>query len=138
MFLFDTDTLSQVLRRDPPPSLLVRMAAVPLEEQFTTAITVGEMVYGAERSSRREYLLRQFEERLWPVVRVLPFDLAAGETYGRLRAELERSGTPLAEPDLRIAAIALTRNLTVVTGNVRHFSRVAGLQVENWIQPPGC
>ena len=133
MFLFDTDTLSQVLRRDPSPSLLVRMAAVPLEEQFTTAITVGEMVYGAERSSRREYLLRQFEERLWPVVRVLPFDLAAGQTYGRLRVELERAGAPLAEPDLRIASIAVTHGLTVVTGNVRHFSRVPGLQVENWI-----
>ena len=133
MFLFDTDTLSQILRRDPSPSLLVRMAAVPQEEQFTTAITVGEMVYGAERSSRREYLLRQFEERLWPVVRVLPFDLAAGQTYGRLRVVLERAGAPLAEPDLRIASIAVTHGLTVVTGNVRHFSRVPGLQVENWI-----
>ena len=133
MFLFDTDTLSQVIRRDPPPALLVRLAAVPPEEQFTTAITVGEMVYGAERSSRREYLLRQFEERLWPTLRILPFDRAAAETYGGLRAELERAGTPLAEPDLRIAAIALIHNFTVVTGNVRHFSRVAGLQVENWI-----
>ena len=109
------------------------MAAVPAEEQFTTAITVGEMVYGAQRSPRREYLLRQLEERLWPMVRMLPFDRAAGETYGRLRAELERAGTSLAEPDLRIAAIAVARDLTVVTGNVRHFSRVPGLQVENWI-----
>ena len=67
------------------------------------------------------------------MVRVLPFDLAAGQTYGGLRAELERAGTPLAEPDLRIASIALTHNLTVVTGNVRHFSRVPGLKVENWI-----
>ncbi len=133
MFLFDTDSLSQVLRRDPSPSILIRMAAVPREEQFTTAITVGEMVYGAERSSRREYLLRQFEERLWPNLRILPFDRAAAETYGRIRAELERAGTPLAEPDLRIGAIALTRDLTVVTGNTRHFSRIPGLRVENWM-----
>jgi tRNA(fMet)-specific endonuclease VapC len=133
MYLFDTDTLSQVLRRHPSTPLLVRMAAVPLGEQFTTAITVGELVYGAERSSRREYLLTQFEERLWPEVRVLPFDRADAETYGRLRVELERAGTPLAEPDLRIASIALTHDLTVITGNVRHFSRVPGLKVENWI-----
>ncbi len=133
MFLFDTDALSQVLRRDPSPSILIRMASVPREEQFTTAITVGEMVYGAERSSRREYLLGQFEERLWPNLRILPFDHAAAETYGRIRAELERAGTPLAEPDLRIAAIALTRDLTVVTGNTRHFSRVPGLRVEDWL-----
>jgi predicted nucleic acid-binding protein len=133
MFLFDTDVLSHVLKRAPAPSLLGRLATVPPEQQFTTAITVGEMVYGAYRSPRREQLLRQLEERVWPNVRILPFNRAAAETYGRLRAELERAGTPLSEPDLRIAAIALTHDLTVVTGNVRHFSRVPGLRVENWL-----
>lgn len=134
MFLFDTDTLSNVLRREPSSALLVRLAEVPPGEQFTTTITVGEMVYGANRSARREYLLKQFEERLWPTLRILPFDRQAAETYGALRAELERSGTPLAEPDLRIASIGLSHDLTVVTGNVRHFSRVPGLTIENWIQ----
>jgi tRNA(fMet)-specific endonuclease VapC len=133
MFLFDTDTLSQVLKRDPSPSLLVRMAALSAEEQFTTAITVGEMVFGAHKSARREHLLRQLEDRVWPSLRILPFDRTAAETYGRLRAELERAGMSLAEPDLWIAAIALTRDLTVVTGNTRHFARVPGLRVEDWI-----
>ncbi len=133
MFLFDTDTLSHVIRREPPPSLLVRLAAVPVEEQFTTAITVGEMVYGAHRSPRREHLLGELRERVLRNVEVLPFDRAAGEAYGRLRAELESAGTPIGEADTRIAAIALTHNLTVVTGNVRHFAQVPGLRVENWI-----
>jgi len=133
MYLFDTDLLSQVLKRAPSPLLLARLATVPPEQHFTTAITVGELVYGAYRSPRREQLLRQLEERLWPNVRVLPFHRAAAETYGRLRAELERAGTPLSEPDLRIAAIALTHDLTMVTGNVRHFARVPGLRVENWL-----
>ncbi len=133
MFLFDTDTLSNILKPNPSPNLLVRLATTALDEQYTTSITVGEMVYGAHRSSRREYFLRLLAERVWPSVQVLPFDGAAGETYGRIRADLERRGTPVAEPDLRIAAIALVHNLTVVTGNVRHFSRVPGLQVEDWI-----
>ena len=133
MFLFDTDTLSQVLRREPPQSLLVRLAAVPAEEQFTTAITVGEMVYGAHRSPRPDHFLKLLRERVLNDVKVLPFDQAAGEAYGRLRAELERAGTPIGEADTRIAAIALTHGLTVVTGNIRHFSRVPGLRVENWI-----
>jgi tRNA(fMet)-specific endonuclease VapC len=133
MFLFDTDTLSQVLKRTPSSALLARLAIVPPEQQFTSAITVGEMVYGAYRSPSPEPLLRQLEERVWPNVRVLPFDRPAAETYGRLRAELERAGTPLSEPDLRIASIALTHDLTVVTGNVRHFVRVSGLRVENWL-----
>ena len=76
MFLFDTDTLSHVLRREPLPSLLVRLAAVPAEEQFTTAITIGEMVYGAHRSPRREYFLSELRERVLRNVAVLPFDRA--------------------------------------------------------------
>lgn len=133
MYLFDTDILSQVLKRTPSPTLLTRLATVPAKQQFTSAITVGEMVYGAYRSDRPDHFLRQLEERLWPNIRILPFNRAAAETYGRLRAELEEAGTPLAEPDLRIAAIALTHELTMVTGNVRHFSRVAGLRIENWL-----
>lgn len=61
------------------------------------------------------------------------FDAAPAERYGRLRAEFESAGRGLAEPDLRIASIALSRDLTVVTGNVRHFSRVPELLVENWL-----
>ena len=133
MYLFDTDILSQVLKRAPPATLLTRLAAVPAEVQFTSAITVGEMVYGAYRSDRPDHFLRQLEERLWPNIRILPFDRTAAETYGRLRAQLEEAGVPLAEPDLRIAAIALTHDLTMVTGNVRHFSRVPGLRTENWL-----
>jgi len=133
VYLFDTDILSQVLKRAPSPGLLTRLATVPAEQQFTSAITVGEMVYGAYRSDRPDHFLRQLEERLWPNIRILPFNRAAAETYGRLRAQLEEAGAPLAEPDLRIAAIALTHDLTMVTGNIRHFSRVPGLRTESWL-----
>ena len=133
MFLFDTDTLSQVMRPNPSSSLLSRLASVPSELQFTSSITVGELVYGAHHGPRTEHHLRQLTDLVLPMVQVLPFDLTSAETYGRLRADLERAGTPLAEPDLRIGSIALTNNLTVVTGNIRHFDRISGLQVENWI-----
>lgn len=133
MYLFDTDALSQVLKPAPSPAFLARLGAVAPELQFTSAITVGEMVYGAYRSGRPDHFLRLLDERLWPNIRVLPFNRAAAEVYGRLRAELERAGTPLAEPDLRIASIALTYDLTMVTGNVRHFERVPGLRVETWL-----
>ncbi len=133
MYLFDTDTLSYVVKRVPPPAFLARLASIPAEQQFTSVITVGEMVYGAYRSERRDSLLRSLEDKLWSNIRVLPFNRQAAETYGRLCADLERQGKPLAEPDLRIAAIALRYDLTVVTGNVRHFSRVRELRVENWL-----
>jgi tRNA(fMet)-specific endonuclease VapC len=68
-------------------------------------------------------------------VTILPFDDTAAGVYGALRAQLERQGTPLAEPDLRIAAVALANDLILVTGNVRHFARVPGLPIENWLAP---
>jgi tRNA(fMet)-specific endonuclease VapC len=132
-YLFDTDTLSNPLKRNPSLSLLRRLAAVPPEDQFTTTITVGEMIYRAYRSPRREDLLRRMDQDVWPNVQILLFDRNAAVIHGRLRHELEQQGTPLAEPDLRIGAIALARGLTLVTGNVRHFSRVPGLSIENWL-----
>lgn len=133
MYCFDTDVLSAVLRRDPPLHLVRRLARVPADMQFTTAITLGELLYGASRRGSAE-----LAERVASVVRraaaVLPFDSRAAEVYGPLRSRLEAEGRRLDEPDLRIASIALARELTLVTGNVRHFARVPGLRVENWLQ----
>ena len=64
---------------------------------------------------------------------ILAFDISAAEAFGGIRAELERAGAPLSEPDLSIGAIALTNNLTVVAGNVRHFARIPELEVEDFI-----
>jgi tRNA(fMet)-specific endonuclease VapC len=132
VYCFDTDTLSAVVRRDPPLHLIRRLAQVPPTEQATTTINLGELLYGAaKRGSER--LAKQVREVLLSATFILPFDEDAAEVYGPLRAQLERDGRRLDEPDLRIASIALSRGLTVVTGNVRHFARVPGLAVENWL-----
>ena len=132
-YLFDTDTISNTMKKTPSPSLLRRLAATSPEQQFTTTITVGEMTYGALRSSRAEEILDRLTKQVWPNIQILPFDMPAAETYGRLRAALERVGLTVAEPDLRIAAIAVSRGLMVVTGNVRHFVKVPDLDVEDWL-----
>jgi predicted nucleic acid-binding protein len=132
-YLFDTDALSNPLKKNPSLAFLRRLAAVRPEDQFTSTITVGEMVYGAYKSSRPDYFLQRLDSEVWPNVRILPFDLDAALVYGRVRRELESQGTPVAEPDLRIASIALARGLTLITGNVRHFAHVPGLSIENWL-----
>jgi len=132
-YLFDTDTLSNPLKKTPSLSLIRRLASVPPEQQFTIAITVGEMIYGAHKSQRRDDILQRLNTQVWPNVQILPFDTAAAQVYGPLRRELELRGTPVAEPDLRIAAIALSHGLTLITGNVRHLSKVPGLLIENWL-----
>ena len=132
-YLLDTDTLSNPLKKRPSSSLLRRLAEVPTAQQFTSTITIGEMVYGAHRSAKRETFIQHLYEDILPNVHVLPFDLDAAFVFGRLRAELEALGTPLDLADLRIASIALSKGLVLVTGNVRHFERVPDLTIENWL-----
>ncbi len=134
MYLLDTDILSNLAKRTPSTALVAKLASVPPEEQFTSSITLGELVYGAYRlRTHTSLFLDRLEGALLPNLPVLPFDAAASRRYGEVRAELERRGTPLGEADLRIGAIALSRDLTVVTGNVRHFERIPDLSVENWL-----
>ncbi len=133
MIVFDTDVISYVLRPAPPAGLIRRVADVDPDEQAITAVTAGELVDGAWRSSRPEHFLAALRDRVWPNIRVLSFDLSAAMIYGRLRADLERDGTPMAEPDLRIAAICLRHDATLATGNLRHFERVPDLRVEDWL-----
>jgi len=134
LYLIDTDTLGNLLSKRPSVRLLRRLSATSPSQQFTSTITAGELYYGIERSSQSEKLRERLEDEVWPRVTVLPFDVKAAEVYGRLRAELERKGEPLSDPDLMIASIALANSLTLITGNTKHFKRVNELQIENWLQ----
>ena len=134
MYLLDTDILSNLMKRTPSSVLVARVARVPPEHQFTSSITLGELVYGAHRlRGRTAALLEKIEDDLLPTLPVLPFDTSAARRYGEIRAELEQKGTPIGDADVRIAAIALAHGLKVVTGNERHFRRVPGLETENWL-----
>lgn len=135
MYLLDTDILSNLMKQSPSSALLVKVAQVPPEQQFTSSITFGELVYGAHRMKERTaVLLEKIEKALLPNLPILPFDAHAAQRYGEMRADLELRGTPIGDADMRIAAIALSQNLKVVTGNERHFRRVPELEIENWLE----
>lgn len=135
MYLLDTDVLSNLMRRSPSGVLVSKVASVPPEHQFTSSITLGELMYGAHRlKDRTAALVQKIEATLLPNLHVLPFGAVAARHYGELRAEMERRGTPIGDADTRIAAIALSHDLKVVTGNERHFRRVPGLEIENWLE----
>jgi tRNA(fMet)-specific endonuclease VapC len=121
MYLFDTDTLSNLLKKSPSQKLLIRLAELKRHEQYTTTITIGEMVYGAYKSNRPEYFIEKLDELLLPNLTILAFDELAARKYGLLRANLEKAGTPISEPDLRIASICLVHDLRLITGNTKHF-----------------
>ena len=133
MHLFDTDTLSNIVRRKPAGHLLEKLRELPKALQFTTAINVGEIYYGAHRSSRKEQILEAFENKVFPNINILPFDRESGQVFGILKAELEKSGIGCSEPGLRIAAVAIQNKLTLITGNTKRFSNVPGLRLQNWM-----
>lgn len=136
MYLLDTDILSNLLRRTPSTTLIAKLAAVPPEHQFTSAITLGELLFGAYRlGAGSRTLLGTMEKTLLPNLTVVPFETEAAYRYGKTRVEMEHRGILIGDADLRIAAIALARGLTVVTGNTQHFRRVPELPVENWLEP---
>ena len=133
MYLFDTDTLSNVVKRKPSGRLLEKLEETPIAFQHTSAINVGEIYYGANRSSRKKQILKAFEEMVFPNVNILPFDRQSGQVFGILKAELEKRAIGCSEPDLRIAAVAIQHSLILITGNTKHFKNIPGLRIEDWI-----
>ena len=130
MRLLDTDTLSALVRPTVPARVVRNMQA--LARAYTSAVNVAEILFGIEKRNS-ERLRRSYDNLVFPRVTVLPFDQAAARHYGCLRAELERAGTPIGETDMMVGAVALANHMTVVTGNAEHFSRIPGLEVENWL-----
>lgn len=127
--LFDTDAISELLRPKPLPAYLKWLRSVAREDQFTSAVTIGELYKGAYRSKAKDRHLANIEGRVLPAVTVLPYDVATARVFGEIRAQLEEKGTILADADLQIAATAIHHNLELVTGNLRHFERVPTLRL---------
>jgi len=134
MYLFDTDTLSNIVKRRPSEQLLLRLRDLPMALQYTTSINIGEIYYGAHRTQRRDQIIKAFEVHVFPNITILPFDKKSGKAFGRLKAALEKQGIEYSEPDMRIAAIAIQHDLILITGNVKHFADIPGLRIENWIE----
>ena len=128
MYLLDTDTVSFALRGHG--NVGARIRAHKPSDVGISSITLGELRFGADlKGSRR---LHGLIDTFTAAVAVLPFDEEAATEFGRIGSLLSKRGTPIGEFDTLTAAHAVALRRTLVTNNVRHFSRVAGLLVENW------
>ncbi len=132
-YLLDTDTCI-FLRRARPPHLVQRFAMLKSGEVAMSVITHGELHRGALRSADPAAALNVLQ-RIVDLAPALPMPASAAAQYGRIRVELERTGTIIGGNDLWIAAHALASGLILVTGNMREFQRVQGLKLEDWISP---
>ena len=130
-FLFDTDAVSEVLRKRPAPTYLKWLASLSRDLQYISSVSVGELYKGAYRSAAKEKHLKNIEEQLLPRLTVLPYDRSTAKHFGLISSELEKLGKPLADADLQIAATAMQHDLTLVTGNLKHFSRIPNLKINS-------
>ena len=101
---------------------------------WTRAWLSGNRPVGYRREAQFvPLILEAFAAKVFPNVGILPFDRESGRVFGRLKFRLEKAGIGCSEPDLRIAAIAIQHDLTLITGNIKNFANIPGLAVENWL-----
>lgn len=129
-YLLDTN-ICIYIRQKRPAAVLKRFEKLAVGDAAISVITYGELLYGVEKSTDRAARFRQLDE-LTSLLPVLPLPERGGETYGAIRAVLERRGEKIGNNDLWIAAHARVAGLILVTNNEREFKRVPGLKVENW------
>jgi len=127
-FLLDTDTVSFALRGQGDVG--ARLRTKRPSDLCISAITLAELRYGADRKGSRK--LHRLIDTFVEAIEVAPFDEEAAVEFGRLGSILAERGTPIGEFDVLIAAHAVALRCTLVTNNLRHFSKVPGLATENW------
>jgi predicted nucleic acid-binding protein len=109
-----------------------RFAAANRQELVSSTVCIGELLYGAAKSDNPSRYLPPVH-RLVGYLTILPLTVREAQVFGQVKAELERRGQRLDDADLWIAATALAHDLTLVSHNQRHFSRIEKLLLEDWI-----
>lgn len=126
--ILDTDHCIAILRG----VLDVNRHVSPETAIHVTSTSVGELVYGALKSSRPEHHLAEVR-RLIDGTSILAYDQEAAFLFGELKNRLRSQGVLVAEPDLQIASIAIQHELRLATHNQRHFNRIPGLILQDWL-----
>jgi len=131
-FLLDTNIVSYFVKGVSEG--LVRRMQIGFAQQdiAMSAITRAELRYGMALMEARDKRRRRIE-LLLKELPVLPWGIEAADEFGRIKAHLQRSGTPVGDFDIQIAVHAKVESLILVTHNTRHFERIAGLKLEDWM-----
>jgi tRNA(fMet)-specific endonuclease VapC len=130
MYLLDTNVCIFMMKQ--MPGVVERFRRAQSGGIVISSITLAELEFGVSNSKsyeRNRNALLAFST----LVEILPFDIPASAEYGKIRAILEKAGTPIGALDTLIAAHAKSRGLTLVTNNTREFRRVGGLVIEDWL-----
>ncbi len=128
--MLDTNTCIFVIRRQPAV-VLERLLRCEVGDVGISSITLAELRFGAAKSRHREKNTQALDEFVVPL-EVAPFDENAAHSYGDIRHDLEKAGTPVGAMDMLIAAHAVSLGAVLVTNNTREFGRISRLEVVDW------
>lgn len=131
-YMLDTNICIYIAKHQPP-EVKTRFERLKPGQVIMSAITYGELFYGANKSSQKARALTQLEELVQDIP-VESLGSTVGQAYGQIRAALEREGRLIGNNDLWIGAHAMALNVTLATNNEREFRRIPGLAIENWTQ----
>src|ERR1700730_6009185 len=129
-YMLDTNICIYIAKHQPP-EVKARFERLKPGQLVMSAITYGDLYYGANKSNQRTRALEGLDE-LIPDIPAENLTSAAAEAYGEIRATLEKQGRLIGNNDLWIGAHAKALEVTLATNNARDFKRIAGLSVENW------
>ena len=131
-YMLDTNICIYVIKHKPE-TVFQKLQNTNPEDVCISSVTYAELVHGVEKSAAVEKN-RLALSMLLANMEILDFDVDAADCYGKIRAVLEKKGTPIGPLDMMIAAHAQSLGYTVVTNNVKEFSRVSALRIENWAE----
>ena len=134
MYLLDTNILSELIKRHPNSHVLSRLGSKPAHTLFTSSICIMELRFGSALREDFETFWQRIVKEVISRVNIIPIGEKEALATGDILADLRKSGNIIGLEDVLIAASAMTNQYTVVTANTRHFSRIKGLQVENWLE----
>ncbi len=129
-YMLDTDICIYIIKRKPA-DVIKRLMKSRISQIGISSITLSELEYGVEKSSKQEQNQVALAQFLAPM-EILSYGDEAAQQYGRLRAFLEKQGTPIGSLDMLIAAHALSIDCILVTNNEKEFGRVPNLKIDNW------
>ena len=131
-YMLDTNICIYSIKHKPE-QVFLRLQEHEPADICISSVTYAELVHGVEKSQAIEKN-RLALALLLSNIEILNFDANAAESYGKIRADLEKQGTSIGPLDMMIAGHAKSLNYTVVTNNTKEFNRVPGLKIENWAE----
>lgn len=128
-YVLDTDTLIYLLKGHE--NVIEHLSFIPSESICTTIINHSELLFGAYNSARKKTNLEKVQ-LLLSKIPILPFCQQSSSIFAQHKAKLREKGNTLADLDLMIASITMQHQMILVTNNIKHFSRLINLNLENW------